>query len=109
MASAVHCQLNPQVRPFVPTVMAPKLAYRRGKREEGDESVSKNQIRPGNGRWVGRRRVGWLNPRREAKCKARTGTGKGGQEIKSQRGVNVWRANGGGETEQSGTSCDKVR
>ena len=40
MALAVHCQLNPQVRPFVPTVMAPKLAYRRGKREGGEEPVS---------------------------------------------------------------------
>ena len=36
MASAVHCQLSPPVRPFVPTVMAPKLAYHRGKREEGE-------------------------------------------------------------------------
>ena len=66
MASAVHCQLNPQVRLFVPTAMTPKLAYstvqqystvqyRRGKREEGEEPVSKHQIRPGDGRWTGRR------------------------------------------------------
>ena len=27
MASAVHCQLNPQVRLFVPTAMTSKLAY----------------------------------------------------------------------------------
>ena len=27
MASAVHCQSNPQVRPFVPTAMTSKLAY----------------------------------------------------------------------------------
>ena len=61
MALAVHCQLNPQVRPFVPTVMAPKLAYRHGKRERGD------------GRWEGRRGVGRLNPRRETNTKGRNG------------------------------------
>ena len=73
MALAVHCQLNPQVRPFVPTVMAPKLAYRRGKREGGEEPVSKHQIRSGDGRWEGRRGVGRLNPRRESKTKCRNG------------------------------------
>ena len=44
-----------------------KLAYRRGKREGGKESASKHQIRSRNGRWVGRRGVGQLNPRRETK------------------------------------------
>ena len=73
MALAVHCQLNPQVRLFVPTVMAPKLAYRRGKREGGDEPVSKHQIRSGDGRWEERRGVGRLNPRRETKIKGRNG------------------------------------
>ena len=84
MALAVHCQLNPQVRLFVPTVMAPKLAYstvqqdstiqyRRGKREEGEEPVSKHQIRSGDGRWEERRGVGRLNPRRETKTKGRNG------------------------------------
>ena len=68
----MHCQLNPQVRPFVPTVMAPKqLAYRRGKREGGEEPVSKHQIRFGDGRWEGRRGVGRLNPRRKTKTKNR--------------------------------------
>ena len=67
------CQLNPQVRPFVPTVMTPKLAYRRGKRERGEESASKHQIRSGDGRWEGRRGVGQLNPRRETKRKCRNG------------------------------------
>ena len=61
----VHCHLNPQARPFVPTVMATKLAYRRGKREGGDELVSELQIRYGNRKWVGRRGVGRLNPHRE--------------------------------------------
>ena len=73
MALAVHCQLNPQVRLFVPTVMAPKLAYRRGKREGGEEPVSKHQIRSGDGRWEERREVGRLNPRRETKTKGRNG------------------------------------
>ena len=73
MALAMHCQLNPQVRPFVPTVMAPKLAYRRGKREGGEEPVSKHQIRSGDGRWEGRRGVGRMNPRRETKIKDRNG------------------------------------
>ena len=73
MALAVHYQLNPQVRLFVPTVMAPKLAYRRGKREGGEEPVSKHQVRSGDGRWEGRRGVGRLNPRRETKTKGRNG------------------------------------
>ena len=73
MALAVHCQLNPQARPFVPTVMAPKLAYHRGKREGGEEPLSKHQIRSGDGRWEGRRGVGRLNPRRETKTKGGNG------------------------------------
>ena len=73
MASAVHCQLNPQVTSFVPTVMASKLAYRRGKRGGGEEPVSKHQIRSGDGRWAGRRWVGRLNPRRETKIQGKNG------------------------------------
>ena len=73
MASAVHCQLNAQVRPFVPTVVAPKLAYRRGKREGGEEPVSKHQIRSRNGRWAGRRGVGRLNSRCETKIQGKNG------------------------------------
>ena len=73
MALAEHCQLNPQVRPFVPTAIAPRLAYRRGKQEGGEEPVSKHQIRSGDGRWEGRRGVGQLNPRRVTKTKGRNG------------------------------------
>ena len=82
MALAVHCQLNPQARPFVPTVMAPKLAYRRGKREGGEEPVSKHQIRSGDGRWEERRGVRRLNPRRETKTKGRNGDRK--KEMKEE-------------------------
>ena len=87
MALAVHCQLIPQVRSFVPTVMAPKLAYRRGKREGGEEPVSKHQIRSGDGRWEGRRGVGLLNPRRETKTKGRNGDREREmrEEIKNRR------------------------
>ena len=53
--------------------MASKLAYRRGKREGGEEPVSKHRIRSGDGRWEGRRGVGRLNPRRETKTKGRNG------------------------------------
>ena len=67
MSLAVHYHLNPQGRPFAPTVVAPKRAYRRGKWKGEEGSVSEHQIRPGNGRWAGRRGVGRLNPRREAK------------------------------------------
>ena len=35
--------------------------------------MSKHQIRSGDGRWEGRRGVGWLNPRRETKTKGRNG------------------------------------
>ena len=88
MALAVHCQLNPQVRPFVPTVMAPKLAYHRGKREGGEEPVSKHQIRSGDGRWEERRGVGWLNPRRKTKTKGRNGDSREREmkeEVKNMR------------------------
>ena len=67
MSLAVYCQLIPQTRSFVPTVMASELAYHRGKREKGEEAVSKHQIRSQNERWAGRRGVGRLNPRRESK------------------------------------------
>ena len=75
MASAVHCQLNPQVRPSIPTAMAPKLVYRRGKREEGEEPVYKHQIRPGDGRWAWRRGMGRMNPRCKTKVQGKRGQG----------------------------------
>ena len=79
--------MNPQVRLFIPTAMASKLAYstvqhRRGKREEGEEPVSKHQILPGDGRWTGRRGVGRLNPRRENKILGKNGDRGGGKNEK---------------------------
>ena len=79
MASAVQCQLNPQVRPFVPTVMAPKLEYRLRKREEGEEPVSNHQIRSRDGRWEGQRGAGRLNSRRETKIQGKNGDGESGK------------------------------
>ena len=102
MALAVHCLLNPQVRPFVPTVMAPKLAYRREKREGGEEHASKHQIRSGDGRWEGRRGVGRLNPRRETKTKGRNGDREREmiEEVTHRRQFLARKR--GGEVEQSG-------
>ena len=87
MASAVHCQLNPQVRLFVPTTITSKLAYgtvqystvqhRRGKRDEGEEPVSKHRNRPGDGRWTGRRGMGRLNLRHEIKIQGKNGDREG--------------------------------
>ena len=65
MSLAVCCPLNQQTRPFS-TLMAPELAYHSGKKEIGEEPVSKRQIRSGNGRWARRHGVGRLNSRREA-------------------------------------------
>ena len=53
--------------------MAPKLAYHRGKRERGEEPVSKHQIHSGDGTWAGRREVGRLNPCLETKIKGKNG------------------------------------
>ena len=109
MALAVHCQLNPQVRLFVPTVMAPKLAYRRGKREGGEEPASKHQIRSGDGRWEERRGEGRLNPRRETKTKGRNGDREKEmkEEVTDKR--NSWRANGDGEAEHSDAFYDSAK
>ena len=71
--------------------------------------MSKHQIRSGDGRWEGRRGVGRLNLRRETKRKGRDGDRKGKREKKSQIGETSWRANKGGEAEQSGAFCDSAK
>ena len=89
--------------------MAPNLSYRRGKREGGEEPASKHHIRFGDGKWAGRRGVGRLNPRRETKIQGKNRDRERGIREKSQIGGNSWCANGGGEVEQSGASCDKAK
>ena len=85
----------------VPTAMTSKLAYstvqqystvqnRRGKREEGEDPVSKHQIRPGDGRWTGRRGVGRLNPRRENKIQGKNGD-REGRKLKKSQGETFWK------------------
>ena len=82
--------------------MAPKLACRRGKREGGEAPASKHQIRPGDGRWEGRRGVGWLNPRREPKAKGRNGDREREmrQEFKNRRKVLVCKRRRRGRAER---------
>ena len=53
--------------------------------------------------------MGRPNPRLETNIKARTGTGKGKLNKKSQIGGKSWRANGSGEAEQSGASCNRAK
>ena len=61
------------------TLQHSTVQHRRGKREEGEEPVSKHQIHPGDGRWTGRREVGRLNPRRENKIQGKNGDREGGK------------------------------
>ena len=49
-----------------------------------------HQIRPGDGRWTGRRGVGRLNLRRENKIQGKNGDREGGKLKKSQRGGKFW-------------------
>ena len=70
MSLAVHCQLNPQARPFVPTAIAPKLPYFRGRREGEEKPVNKHQILSRNGKLTVRRKVGRLNPCRETEIQS---------------------------------------
>ena len=66
------------------------VQYRRGKREEGEAPVSKHQIRPGDGRWTGRRGVGRLNPRRENENQGKNGDREGRKLKNSQKGETFW-------------------
>ena len=49
--------------------------------------MSKHQIRPGDGRWTGRRGAGRLNPRRENKTQGKNGDREGGknEEVAKRR------------------------
>ena len=70
--------------------------------------MSKHQIRPGDGRWTGRRGVGRLNPRRENKIQGKNGDREGRKLKKSQLGEKISRANEGGEVEQRGTAYNRA-
>ena len=52
--------------------------------------MSKHQIRPGGGRWTGRRGVGRLNPRRENKIQGKNGDGEG-RKLKKSQGETSWK------------------
>ena len=115
MVSAVHCQLNPQVRLFVPTAMTSKLAYSTiqystaAESERKERSLCGSTRFAGDGRWTGRRGVGRLNPRRENKCQGKNGDRERGKIKKSQRRGKFWRVNGGGEVEQRGAAYDRAK
>ena len=59
----------------------------------------------------GATRGGMAEPtlRDQNKIRQERGQGKGENRIESQRGGKFWRANGGGEAEQSSASCDKAK
>ena len=108
MASAVHYQLYPKIRSFVPTVIAPKLACRCGKREGREELVSKHQLQSGNGRWAGQRGVGGLNLGCETKIQGNNGVRERGRgyEVAERRKLLACKRRRRGraeETEKSST------
>ena len=53
--------------------------------------------------------MGRLNPRRESKLQGKNEDRERAIREKSQGGRNSWRANGGGDVEQSGVSCEKAK
>ena len=53
--------------------------------------------------------MGRLNPRRETKLQGKNGDRKMGKLEKTTKMRKVLGVNGGGETEQSGASCDKAK
>ena len=71
--------------------------------------MSKHRIRPGNGRWTGRREVGRLNPRRDIKIKSKSGDRERQMKQKVANKRKFLRKNGGGEAEQGGASCDRAK
>ena len=54
--------------------------------------MSKHQIRPGDGRWTGRRGVGRLNPRPESKIQGKNGDREGRKLKKSQKEEIFWKS-----------------
>ena len=62
--------------------------------------MSKHQIRPGDGRWEGRRGVGRLNPRRDTKTKSRNGEREMKEEVTDRRKFLARRRRWRGRAEQ---------
>ena len=84
MALAGKFQLNPQAKPFIPTVKAyERLENRRGKRNtEGAEPVSKHKIWPRRGGSVGRCGREGPNLAREINKSGENGNKRNGKEAK---------------------------
>ena len=94
----VHCQLNPQARPFVSMPMAPNLIHRRGKREEGEEHVSTHQLRSKKKKKrAGRYGREQLNPLRETGLEGENGDREMRIVLNVTKEGHSWRANEGGE------------
>ena len=53
--------------------------------------------------------MGRLNPRHKTKIQGKNGNRERGIIETSQRGESYWRADGDGETEQSGASYDEAK
>ena len=60
-------KLNPRAEPFIQTISKTRKQHRRGKREDGENPGSKQQIRPRQGGWTGRCGAGRPNLSRETK------------------------------------------
>ena len=91
------------------TVQYSTVQHRLGKREEGEELVSKHQIRSGDRRWTGRRGVGPLKPRRENKMQGKSGEREGVKHEKVAERRKFSRVNEGGEVEQRGAAYDRAK
>ena len=106
MALAGKFQLNPQAKPFIPTVKAyERLDSRRGKRNtEGAEPVSKHRIWPRRGGSVGRRGPEGPNLARETNKSGENGNKGKGKRLyieKITKQKKLLHARRGEEVEQS--------
>ena len=102
---------NGDIKTGVGTVQYSTVQHRRGKREEGEEPASKHQIRPGDGRWTGRRGVGWLNPRRESKIQGKNGDRERGkiEKVAERRKILARKRRRRGRAERRRVRQSKMR
>ena len=89
--------------------MAPTSAYRQGEQAEVEELVGKHDIRSGRGGWARWRYVERLNLCHEPKFKGKYWDKESSTIRKVMKNKRGWRANGGDETEQNGTSCHRAQ